>query len=640
METTAPRHEWRSRHLAALAVRGLVVLAPILVAILSSIVLGRILPKASGPLIIVRIVAIIAGSSFAMIKATSLVQRLLPLAVLLKVTLVFPDVAPSRFSVALRRSPDTERRAASKVQDTARLTGEGTQPASPHVAASSELTPGEVTAELADLLRRLGRHHRLTRGHSERVRAYAELIAAEMKLRESDRNQLRWAALLHDIGKLEVPVEILDLAGRPDAAQWKFIADHPSHGEALAEPIRGWLGEWAPGIWQHHEKFNGTGYPAQLAGKEISLAGRIVAVADAFETMTATRSYKKPMAIDAARTELVACAGKHFDPEIVRLFLKVGIGELRGVVGLTALLQTPLLIINQLGGFGKLIMRTGSAGVVATATVVSGVAGDVSAAKPAVAAVVVSAPVPTTVTPAPGTTIRVIVTTDRPAVLDTAVAVTTPVPTTIVAGDSTTSTSTSVALATSTTFPPTTTAPSPTTVPSSTTTVGVATTTTAATSAPTTVATTTTTLATTTTTAMATTTTTRPATTTTTTTLPTTTTTTTLAPTTTTTTTLAPTTTTTTLPPAANAVNDSVNVTSGQPTVVSPLSNDSPGTGAWVLSSFTKSNPAGVVGVYFPSNGTVLFTVTGNSGTKKTVTYRITNTNGETVTATITLNIL
>ncbi len=97
-------------------------------------------------------------------------------------------------------------------------------------------------------------------------------------------------------------------------------------------PLTGWLGEWTAAVGDHHERWDGAGYPAGLAGNDISLAGRIVAVADTFDVITATRSYKPSQSPQWARTELANNAGSQFDPEVVRAFLNISLGKLRGVM--------------------------------------------------------------------------------------------------------------------------------------------------------------------------------------------------------------------------------------------------------------------------------------------------------------------
>lgn len=587
------RNQWRSRRFASLSVRMLILLVPILVAVMSSMLLGRVLPKASGFLIWIRILAIIVGSSIAMIRATALMQRFLPLAVLFKASLVFPDVAPSRFNVALRRRPNDAGIKGAVVRGSGDQADSGSINVEVDGADRSGFvgeSPSAVTAELADLLRRLSKHHRLTRGHSERVRAYADLIAEEMKLPEPDRIQMRWAALLHDIGKLTVPVDVLDLPGKPNPEQWRFIADHPSQGEVLAQPVASWLGAWAPGIWEHHEKFDGTGYPKKLAGHEISLAGRVVALADAFETMTATRSYKKSMTIEAARAEVVACAGQHFDPDVVRSFIKVGIDPLKGVVGMAALFQMPLLVLDQLGGVGKLLARTGSAGAVASVAVVAGVAGNVSATTDSPPVIVT---VSATTTVPPTTTTSVLVTLSAPESPPvTVVVVPTPEPATTTTTEESTTTTTQPpprparTTTTTTAEPPTTTTLPPTT---------------------------TTTLPPTTTTELPTTTTEPPP-----------------------TTTIAPATTTTLALPV-NAAEDTFDVSNGVSQTISPLANDVGPIDVTTL-AITASGP----GVSATSNGdgTLSVVVNGNAASRRHLTYRICSATGDCSNATITFHIV
>jgi putative nucleotidyltransferase with HDIG domain len=244
-------------------------------------------------------------------------RRLLPLSGLLEMTMLFPDRAPSRLRV-LRRS-------ASARQLRKRL-------------ADPDSDAADAAATTLALITALGGHDQRTRGHSERVRVFADLLAEQLGLSEPDHDRLRWAALLHDIGKLEIAAQVLNKPGKLDSDEWERVRDHPLDGAKLAAPLMEWLGEWGGGIAEHHERYDGTGYPLGLAGDEISRAGRIVAVIDAFETMTAARSYKQPMSARAARTELARCAGTHFDPEVVRAFLQISLPRLLWAMGPMAML--------------------------------------------------------------------------------------------------------------------------------------------------------------------------------------------------------------------------------------------------------------------------------------------------------------
>ncbi len=193
----------------------------------------------------------------------------------------------------------------------------------------------------------------MTRGHAEHVRAYAHLIGQEIGLDEDDLAKLGWAALVHDVGKLEVPAALLNKAGRPTAEEWDVIRLHPAAAARHIEGLRPWLGGWVDAATQHHERLDGDGYPAGLRGPEISLGGRVVAIADAYDVMTSARSYKKPLPVAAARAELAHNAGTQFDPALVRAFLSVSLGRMRVVLGplgwltqLPQLLQAPVAVAS------------------------------------------------------------------------------------------------------------------------------------------------------------------------------------------------------------------------------------------------------------------------------------------------------
>jgi hypothetical protein len=187
--------------------------------------------------------------------------------------------------------------------------------------------------QLLTLMAALTWHDRRTRGHSGRVRVYTDLLADEMGLSDYDRDRLRWASLLHDIGKLSVHERVLNKPGKPTESQWQRLKAHPEAGQRMLGPLAEWLGPWADAVRDHHERFDGEGYPRGLRGREISLAGRMVAVADAYEVMTTARSYKRPMSAEKAAEELAACAGSQFDPAIVRAFLAIPLRRLRWAMG-------------------------------------------------------------------------------------------------------------------------------------------------------------------------------------------------------------------------------------------------------------------------------------------------------------------
>ena len=137
-------------------------------------------------------------------------------------------------------------------------------------------------------------HDRLTRGHSERVRAYTHMVGEELKITGAALDHLRWSALLHDIGKLLVSAEILNKPGKLTDTEFEAIKQHPQFGRELVQPLVGWLGDSARAVWEHHERWDGQGYPSGLSGTDISLAGRIVAVTDAFDVMTSVAVVQGP----------------------------------------------------------------------------------------------------------------------------------------------------------------------------------------------------------------------------------------------------------------------------------------------------------------------------------------------------------
>lgn len=168
---------------------------------------------------------------------------------------------------------------------------------------------------------------RYTYGHTERDMEYAEALARKIGLPEEEIKFIRFGALLHDIGKVEVPTEILNKRSRLTDEEWETMKMHVIWGEQIVQPIEE-LAPCLPIIRHHHERYDGKGYPDGLAGTDIPLAARILTVVDSFDAMTTNRPYQKTKTVPEAIEELRRCAGTQFDPELVEPFIEV-IKELR-----------------------------------------------------------------------------------------------------------------------------------------------------------------------------------------------------------------------------------------------------------------------------------------------------------------------
>lgn len=159
-----------------------------------------------------------------------------------------------------------------------------------------------------------------TRGHSERVSAASILIARRIGMREDRVSSLGYAGMLHDVGKLGVPTRVLTKSGRLTEAEFKAIQRHPLQGHEIVREIE-FLDEAMAGIMHHHERIDGMGYPMGLAGDQIPEFARVIAVADAFDSMTTTRSYRGARTVEEAIVELRRCAGTQFDPPLVEALI-------------------------------------------------------------------------------------------------------------------------------------------------------------------------------------------------------------------------------------------------------------------------------------------------------------------------------
>ncbi|MFJ8692277.1 HD-GYP domain-containing protein [Streptomyces roseolilacinus] len=155
-----------------------------------------------------------------------------------------------------------------------------------------------------------------TRGHSERVGRASVMIGCELGMDEDRLEVLRFAGTLHDVGKIGVPTRVLRKDGPLTREERRIIELHPEYGHEMVRGI-GFLGEARTAILHHHERLDGKGYPYGLQGAEIPELARVVAVADAFDAMTSTRSYSRARPVPTALAELARCAGTQFDPAMV-----------------------------------------------------------------------------------------------------------------------------------------------------------------------------------------------------------------------------------------------------------------------------------------------------------------------------------
>jgi putative nucleotidyltransferase with HDIG domain len=172
-----------------------------------------------------------------------------------------------------------------------------------------------------------------TQGHSENVALLSSVIAEELKLKSEDTKQIYWAGLVHDIGKILVPSEILKKKGKLTDEEYMIIQKHPQWGAEVLHSS-GKLRSISDYVLFHHERWDGKGYPVGLKGEEIPVIARIITIADSLEAMTADRPYRKGMEADIAFKELLKCAGTQFDPELInRIFSRATCMEkLRAII--------------------------------------------------------------------------------------------------------------------------------------------------------------------------------------------------------------------------------------------------------------------------------------------------------------------
>lgn len=163
---------------------------------------------------------------------------------------------------------------------------------------------------------------RYTNGHSKRVAFYTKVIATAMGFSKEDVESSYGIALLHDIGKIGIPDEVLNKPGRLDSDEFEIMKTHASGGGEILERIHAWP-DLVVGAKYHHERYDGGGYCDGLTGKDIPLIARIICVADAFDAMYSTRVYRKKMDLEVIIAELENNSGTQFDPDITKIFVDI-----------------------------------------------------------------------------------------------------------------------------------------------------------------------------------------------------------------------------------------------------------------------------------------------------------------------------
>jgi HD-GYP domain-containing protein (c-di-GMP phosphodiesterase class II) len=173
--------------------------------------------------------------------------------------------------------------------------------------------------------------------HSSAMSRWATVLSRALGHDAGTTWRLELASRLHDVGKIVVPEAILSKPGGLTEEEWALLRQHPEHGARLARLVPGFAAV-AESIRQHHERYDGTGYPDRLRGNEIRVESRVIAVCDSWAAMRSDRAYQAALCEDRAREQLRAGRGSQFDPELVDLFLDL---HQRGQVGQLELLSTP-----------------------------------------------------------------------------------------------------------------------------------------------------------------------------------------------------------------------------------------------------------------------------------------------------------
>src|SRR3989475_4547846 len=190
------------------------------------------------------------------------------------------------------------------------------------LAQGPQALPQAVLDTVTSLAFAIDAKDHYTQGHSQKVAAYAALIAEALGMNDAEVEEIRLGAVLHDIGTVGIPEIILNKSGPLNPEEWETMKSHVKFGAKILDPLTP-LARIREMVLHHHEFFDGSGYPEALSGDKIPLGARIIAIADAYDTITSDRTYKKARHANEALAELERCANAQFDGAIVELFVRV-----------------------------------------------------------------------------------------------------------------------------------------------------------------------------------------------------------------------------------------------------------------------------------------------------------------------------
>jgi diguanylate cyclase (GGDEF)-like protein len=180
----------------------------------------------------------------------------------------------------------------------------------------------DLITSIKTLISVINAKDRYTYGHVERVVFYCKLMAYKLKLSEKDKKNFIYGAYMHDIGKINIPKEVLIKKMPLTKEEWEMLKQHPADGVEIIKPVKS-LNNLIPMILYHHERYDGKGYPENLKGEDIPYLARALTVVDSFDAMTSNRPYNKAKTYQEAIEELEKCSGSQFDPEITAAFIEV-----------------------------------------------------------------------------------------------------------------------------------------------------------------------------------------------------------------------------------------------------------------------------------------------------------------------------